>query len=69
MGVGYSTLGKWVRQLREEREGKTPQDTPMTPEQRKIRELKKQVERLESEKEILKKGSTLLMSDSMKHSR
>ena len=21
MGVGYSTLGKWVRQLREERDG------------------------------------------------
>ena len=70
MGVGYSTLGKWVRQLREEREGKSPkQATPMTPEQREIRELKKQVERLELEKEILKKASALLMSDSMKHSR
>ena len=69
MGVGYSTLGKWVRQFREERDGKSPQATPMTPEQREIRELKKQVERLELEKEILKKASTLLMSDSMKHSR
>jgi|TARA_Y100000034_G_scaffold38244_1_gene46940 transposase len=69
MGVGYSTLGKWVRQLREERGGKSPQATPMTPEQREIRELKKQVERLELEKEILKKASALLMSDSMKHSR
>ena len=66
MGVGYSTLGKWVRQLRE---GKSPQATPMTPEQREIRELKKQVERLELEKEILKKASALLMSDSIKHSR
>ncbi|MBD3756365.1 MAG: IS3 family transposase [Gammaproteobacteria bacterium] len=56
MGVGYSTLGKWVRQLREEREGKAPQATPMTPEQREIRELKKQIERLELEKEIFKKG-------------
>lgn len=69
MGVGYSTIGKWVRQLREEREGKYPQAMPMTPEQREIRELKKQVERLELEKEILKKASALLMSDSMKHSR
>jgi transposase len=51
-------------------EGKSPkQATPMTPEQREIRELKKQVERLELEKEILKKASALLMSDSMKHSR
>lgn len=74
MGVGYSTLGKWVRQLREERDGKSPQATPMTPEQREIRELKKQVERVELEKEILKKASAaaqrlMLMSDSMKHSR
>ncbi|MBO1272824.1 transposase [Shewanella sp. 4t3-1-2LB] len=69
MGVGYSTLGKWVKQLREERAGKTPQASPMTPEQREIRELKKQIERLELEKEILKKASALLMSDSMKHSR
>lgn len=69
MGVGYSTIGKWVRQLREERQGKAPQATPMTEEQREIRELKKQIERLELEKEILKKASALLMSDSMKHSR
>ncbi|MFQ6372950.1 transposase, partial [Shewanella sp. YIC-542] len=62
MGVGYSTLGKWVKQLREERAGKTPQAAPMTPEQREIRELKKQIERLELEKEILKKASALLMS-------
>lgn len=41
MGVGYSTLGKWVRQLRKEREGISPQATPMTPEQWEIRELKK----------------------------
>ena len=69
MGVGYSTLGKWVKQLREERAGKTPQASPMTPEQREIRELKKQIGRLELEKDILKKASALLMSDSMKHSR
>jgi transposase len=42
---------------------------PMTEEQREISELKKQVERLELEKKILKKASALLMSDSMKHSR
>lgn len=69
MGVGYSTLGKWVKQLREERAGKAPQASPMTPEQVEIRELKKRVERLELEKDILKKASALLMSDSMKHSR
>lgn len=29
MGVGYSTLGKWVKQLREERAGKSPQAAPL----------------------------------------
>ena len=39
MGVGYSTFGKWVWQLREERDDKSPQATPMTPEQREPRKL------------------------------
>lgn len=69
MGVGYSTIGKWVNQLREERSGKSPKAMPMTPEQIEIRELKKRIERLELEKEVLKKATALLMSDSMNTSR
>lgn len=40
MGVGKSTISKWVRQLYEERAGKAPKAMPMTPEQLEIRELK-----------------------------
>lgn len=47
MGVGYSTIGKWVKQLCEERAGKTPHASPMTVEQREIRDLEKQIVRLE----------------------
>ncbi len=65
MGVGKSTMDKWVRQLRAERQGKTSTATPMTEDQRRIRELEKQVKRLEMEKEILKKASALLMSDEL----
>lgn len=68
MSVGYSTIGKWVKQLREERQGKTPKASPMTPEQIEIRELKKKIERIELEKEILKKATALLMSDSLNNS-
>lgn len=57
MNVGYSTIGKWVKQLKEERQGKAPKATPMTPEQLKIRELEKKIERIELEKEILKKAT------------
>ena len=69
MGVGHSTMTNWVGQLRGERNGKTPSATPMTPDQRRIRELEKQLRRVEEEKEILKKATALLMSDSLNNSR
>ena len=55
MNVGKSTMDKWVRQLKDERDGITPKATPMTPDQLKIRELEKKIKRIEMEKEILKK--------------
>jgi len=69
MGVGKSTMDKWVRQLRAERNGISPQATPMTPDQLRIRELEKRLRRVEEEKEILKKATALLMSDSLNNSR
>jgi transposase len=68
MGVGYSTIGKWVKQLKEERKGIKPKVSPMTAEQIEIRELKKRIERIELEKDILKKATALLMSDSWNNS-
>lgn len=32
MNVGKSTMDKWVRKLKEERTGKSPIASPMTPE-------------------------------------
>ncbi|MGL9774835.1 MAG: transposase, partial [Sodalis sp. (in: enterobacteria)] len=31
MDVGFSTMTKWVKQLRDERQGKTPKASPITP--------------------------------------
>ena len=57
MGVGKSTMEYWVRRLRAERSGKAPQSgEALTPEQREIQELKRQLRRVEEEKEILKKA-------------
>jgi len=69
MGVSKSTLENWVRQLRQERQGETPKAGAMTPEQRRIQELEKTIRRIETEKEILKKATALLMSDSLNSSR
>jgi transposase len=65
MNVGHSTLDKWVRKLKAEREGSVTAGKPITEEQREIAKLKKRVKRLEMEKDILKKASALLLSDSM----
>tara|TARA_B110000211_G_C14005129_1_gene520430 strand:- start:930 stop:1241 length:312 start_codon:yes stop_codon:yes gene_type:complete len=65
MNVSKSSVDKWARQLREERQGLSPKASPMTADQQRIRELEKQVKRLEMEKDILKKASALLMSDGL----
>lgn len=66
IGVGPTALRRWVEQLRIERGGTTPpRSKALTPEQRRIQELEVQVRRLEREKEILKKATALLMSDSL----
>ena len=69
MGVGLSSMEKWVKQLRAGADGTPIQGVPVTPEQHRIRELEKQIKRIETENEILKKATALLMSDSLKHLR
>jgi len=69
MNVGKSTVDKWVRQLKNENIGIADKPSALTPEQRKIKELEKKIRRIEEEKEILKKATALLMSDSMNNLR
>ena len=66
MNVGISTMAKWVAQLKQERQGKPyVAATPMTPDRLKIRGLEKRIVRIEMEKEIQKRATALLMSDSL----
>jgi len=69
MDVGKSTVDKWAKQLKQERGGVSSSTSPMTSDQIKIRELEKKIRLIEEEKEILKKATALLMSDSMRNSR
>ncbi len=57
MDVGLSTMTRWVKQLRDECQGKTPKASTITPEQIEIRELRKKLQRIEMENEILKKAT------------
>jgi len=65
LGLGKSTVDKWARQLRQERNGQLSSATPLTPDQLKIRELERKIKRLEGDNSILKKASALLMQDSL----
>jgi len=70
MDVVKSTVGKWVTQLKAERTGTTTGSAVvMGADQARIKELEKQVKRLEIEKQILKTATALLMSDSLNGSR
>ena len=69
MDVGLSTMTRWVKQLCDEHQGKTPKASLITPEQIKIRELRKKLQRIEMKNEILKKATALWMSDSLNSSR
>ncbi|EMH2332063.1 transposase [Citrobacter freundii] len=62
-GVRPSTLTKWVKQLRDERQNNMLKESPITPAQIEIRELKKKIQRIEMESEILKKAAAILISD------
>lgn len=64
MGVGETAMRRWVNQLEAERNGISPQGSrAITADQQRIQELEAQVKKLQREKEILKKASALLMSD------
>lgn len=66
LDLGKSTVDKWARQLRNERNGQLSSATPLTPDQLKIRELERKIKDLESDNSILKKASALLIQDSLK---
>lgn len=69
VNVSASSMDKWARQLCEERNGTSSMPNALTPDQRKIQELEKRIKRVETEKEILKKATALLMSDSLNNLR
>ena len=69
MGVGNSTVDKWVRNYRLGQANGESQGAPVSDEQRRIRELERELRRVSEGNEILKKASALLMSDSLKRSR
>lgn len=62
VGAGHSTMDKWVKPLRGERNGITPKASAMTPDQQRIKELEKKIRRIVAHNEILKKAIALAVN-------
>lgn len=54
MNVSISALKRWIYQIRDETNGKTPKASAITPEHIEIQALKKRLQRVEMENDILK---------------
>jgi len=63
MDVGETAMRRWVKQLKQERAGTTPETPALTEDKKRIQELEAHIRRLEKEKQILKKATALLMSE------
>lgn len=65
--VGETAMRRWVKQLEAERQhGVLDGCKPITPEQRRIRELEAKVRLLEEEKVILKKATAFFIQEQSK---
>ncbi len=56
LGIGESTLHHWCKQFSEHREHAFPGSGHQTPQEEEIRHLKREVELLRQERDILKKA-------------
>lgn len=66
LGIGTSTSDNWVRKYKKEKQGIAPTEgLALTDDQHRIQELEREVRQLKMEKDILKKASALLASDSL----
>ena len=55
--LGETVVRRWADQLKAERAGEPGEGQPLTAEQKRIRELERENQRLKEDKEILKKAS------------
>ena len=64
LDIGSGTLQRWVREHKSQQENAFPGNGRMTPEQEEIRQLKAEVKRLRTEREILKKAAAFFAKES-----
>ena len=63
LGVNANVLGRWIKEFDADEEQSFRGKGKLSPEQEQIRELQRQVKRLETEKEILKKATVFFAAE------
>jgi len=68
LGIGNGTVGRWVREFRDDSENAFPGHGRLKPSDEELRRLKREVELLRSERDILKKAVAIFSKDPNRYS-
>jgi transposase len=63
LSIGQTAVRRWLKQVQEERHGRSGVGKPLTQEQRRIRELEAKNRQLKMDLEILKKASAFFAKE------
>jgi transposase len=69
LGIGRSTVGRWLREMREDPEQAFPGKGYLKPNDEEIRALKRELERVKRERDILKKAVAIFSTEPDRYSR
>jgi transposase len=64
LGVSQSNVSRWVREFRKEQQDGTEGETPRKELEAEVKRLKKENQRLQMEREILKKAAAFFAKES-----
>jgi transposase len=69
LGIGRSTVGRWVREMREDPEQAFPGKGRLKANGEEIRVLKRELQRVKRERDILKKAVAIFSMEPDRYSR
>ena len=68
LGIGKSTVGRWVREMREDPEQAFPGKGHLKSNDEEIRALRRELERVKRERDILKKAVAIFSKEPDRYS-
>ena len=69
LGIGKSTVSRWIREMKEDPEGAFPGKGRLKPGDEEIRAIKRELERVKRERDILKKAVAIFSTEPGRYSR